>query len=80
MTAAVWNLPPSQRFHYRFAEALSLQHNFRKCLRTTRRTQEFASVPGLQVTSLFLLVCGNVFYLIMPYLGNQFKKQVSVKQ
>ncbi|KAE9556099.1 hypothetical protein FO519_000733 [Halicephalobus sp. NKZ332] len=70
MTVVVWNSSPSQEFYYRFAEALSLQHNFRKCLRTTRKSPEFASVPGLQVISLFLLVCGNVFFLIMPYLEN----------
>uniref|UniRef100_A0AC34Q5X8 Nose resistant-to-fluoxetine protein N-terminal domain-containing protein n=1 Tax=Panagrolaimus sp. JU765 TaxID=591449 RepID=A0AC34Q5X8_9BILA len=70
MTAVVWNSRRTNHFYYRFAEAWSLQHNFRKCLRTTRKTHEFASVPGLQVVSLFLLVCGNVFFLIMPYLEN----------
>ena len=51
------------------AESLSLQHNLRKCLRTTRKRTVFHSMDGLQVISLALLINGNIFFLVMEYLG-----------
>uniref|UniRef100_A0A7E4V1X0 NRF domain-containing protein n=1 Tax=Panagrellus redivivus TaxID=6233 RepID=A0A7E4V1X0_PANRE len=71
LTLFVWYNRPLETWYYNIAEAVSLHHNFQKCLRTTRQTEHLRDcIPGLLVVSLFLFICGNVFYLVMPFLEN----------
>lgn len=52
-------------------KALSIAHNARESLRTTRSSQhQFHAFQGIQVASVIFLVSGNVFYLMLPYTGN----------
>lgn len=55
----------------KFVICLSLQENMRTSLRTRRKySQSYHAVQGLQVISVCLVLFGNVFFLIMPYLGS----------
>uniref|UniRef100_A0AC34GWU3 Nose resistant-to-fluoxetine protein N-terminal domain-containing protein n=1 Tax=Panagrolaimus sp. ES5 TaxID=591445 RepID=A0AC34GWU3_9BILA len=71
-TIWIWKFgtPENKTYVDNIVEALSLQHNLRKCLRTTRKRTMFHSIDGLQVVSIALLVNGNIFFLIMEYLEN----------
>lgn len=54
----------------KFIICLSLQENVRSSLRTRRKySQIYHAVQGLQVILVCLVIFGNVFFLIMPYLG-----------
>uniref|UniRef100_A0AC35GYJ0 Nose resistant-to-fluoxetine protein N-terminal domain-containing protein n=1 Tax=Panagrolaimus sp. PS1159 TaxID=55785 RepID=A0AC35GYJ0_9BILA len=70
-TIWIWKFgtPETKTYIDNIVEAFSLQHNLRKCLRTTRKRTMFHSIDGLQVVSIALLVNGNIFFLIMEYLG-----------
>lgn len=53
--------------------SLALQSNLRGALRTTRiNNSEYHAIQGLEVVSLMLFIFGNLFFWIMPYLGNNY--------
>uniref|UniRef100_A0A915CTC2 Nose resistant-to-fluoxetine protein N-terminal domain-containing protein n=1 Tax=Ditylenchus dipsaci TaxID=166011 RepID=A0A915CTC2_9BILA len=61
----------SNNLSIRLFNSICLQRNLREALRTTRtHSHQYHSVQGIQVVSVVVLIFGNLFYLVMPYLEN----------
>ncbi|KAI1729179.1 nose resistant to fluoxetine protein 6 [Ditylenchus destructor] len=74
LTATLVNVGIGQKLDNvfeRLCNAICLQKNVRESLRTTRaHSHQYHALQGIQVVSVVLLIFGNLFFLVMPYLEN----------
>uniref|UniRef100_A0A0N4ZVG1 NRF domain-containing protein n=1 Tax=Parastrongyloides trichosuri TaxID=131310 RepID=A0A0N4ZVG1_PARTI len=64
--------------------AISIKKNFRRCFSTKRPNEKMHALDGIQFISVLLLIIGNVFNIMAPYMENvaflyTFNKRISAQ-